>query len=58
MRIKEAIEISPANKQHSWGEEGMRIIDECSHFLGKMLLDGRVYVYCGRCKKLVLVHKH
>lgn len=37
--------------------DDVRILDRCSHFLGK-ILDGRVYVYCGRCKKFVLVHKH
>ena len=57
-RTKEAIETPHANNPHTWGEEGMRIIDECSHYLGNMFLDGRVYIYCRRCKKFVLVHKH
>jgi len=37
--------------------EGVRILDRCRHFLGK-IWDGNVYVYCGKCKKFVLVHKH
>lgn len=35
----------------------MRIIDRCRHYLGKML-EGNVYIYCTRCKKFVIVHKH
>ena len=31
-----------------------RITDKCHHFLGK-ISEGRVYVYCGRCKMFVLV---
>ena len=58
IKAKESIAIDPTKQSDSLSEKGMRIIDACSHFLGKMLLDGRVYVYCGRCKKFVLVHKH
>lgn len=32
----------------------LRITDKCHHFLGK-ISEGRVYVYCGRCKMFVLV---
>ncbi len=35
-------------------EKDTRIIDTCNHFLGK-ILEGRVYVYCGRCKMFVHV---
>ena len=38
-------------------EQDMRIIDAYRHFLGK-ILKGRIYVYCRRCKKFVLVHNH
>ncbi len=37
--------------------QGIRIIDRCRHFLGKMM-EGNVYIYCGKCKKFVMVHKH
>jgi len=33
----------------------VRIRDKCRHFLGKTF-EGKLYVYCGRCKRLVLVH--
>jgi len=33
-------------------ENGARIIDTCNHFLGK-IMEGRVYVYCVRCKMLI-----
>lgn len=35
----------------------IRIMDRCRHYLGKML-EGNVYIYCSRCKKFVIVHKH
>ena len=35
-------------------EKDTRIIDTCNHFLGR-ISEGRVYVYCGRCKTFVHV---
>ena len=35
-------------------ESGARIVDKCHHFLGK-ISKGRVYVYCVRCKMLILI---
>ena len=37
-------------------EKGVRIIDNCHHFLGKNL-ERRVYIYCGKCKSFVHVDK-
>jgi hypothetical protein len=33
-----------------------RIIDDSRHYLGEIVEDG-CYIYCHRCKKLVLAHK-
>ena len=38
-------------------KEEVRVLDKCRHFLGK-ILEGRIYVYCRRCKRFVLVHNH
>lgn len=38
-------------------EKNIRILDESKHFLGK-ILEGRVYIYCKKCKRFALVHKH
>ena len=33
-------------------EKDTRIIDTCNHFLGR-IMEGRVYLYCGKCKTLM-----
>ena len=53
----DASSVDCAKNIESVETDDVRILDRCSHFLGKML-DGRVYIYCGRCKKFVLVHRH
>ena len=35
----------------------IRILDNCRHFLGEIQKD-KVYLYCKRCKRMVLVHQH
>ena len=32
-------------------EEHIRIKDELGHFLGKVMRDGSLYIYCKRCKE-------
>lgn len=48
--------VAPVCIKHSAlpNKKESRITDKYHHFLGK-ISEGRVYVYCGRCKMLVLV---
>ena len=55
--MKEDVAVDCAKQSVSSNSNEMRILDRCRHFLGKMW-EGNVYIYCGKCKKFVLVHKH
>ena len=52
----EKIMLSSMKHPAASDDKGVRIIDDCRHFLGKNL-ERRVYIYCGKCKRFVHVDK-
>ena len=53
---KSEMMLSSMKHQAASDERGVRIVDNCRHFLGKNL-ERRVYIYCGKCKRFVHVDK-
>ena len=52
----EKMMLSSMNHPAASDDKGVRIIDDCRHFLGNNM-ERRVYIYCGKCKTFVHVDK-
>ena len=52
----EKVALSSIRHANTQVEKDVRIIDGCNHFLGKNS-EGRVSLYCNKCKTFVYVDK-